>query len=372
MLLPIGISPLGISRRALTYLLRDEFTTAQAAPLGSPRTCEPGPGTLTLVQTDGSFGISSAKVDITGQATPADGDLILRNTASLARLAGRMVQGALKVSAGAQVFAGLGWYSVTTILTTDRDNGFHLTSTAIRATTLQATPGAVGAYVVGTEYVYSVVLRGTGAFFFVKGGAYAAQTLLWVAVNSSLTPLYAALGAYDASGTLDYLRVRDLPAPFTTDEGIATVNVTTPTTGTAQTATADAITDLTYTAPNPLSNSGALRYRVTDASNYWTAYFDSAGAFKADSVLAGVATNRVNVAAVATAAGVRTIRAIYEGSLNDFYTLNGTTWTKRGAQINVSHQNTATAINATFTDYVASNLKSYPRTSSLYSELDRT
>lgn len=30
------------------YILRDEFTTAEGAPLASPRTCEPGPGTLAL------------------------------------------------------------------------------------------------------------------------------------------------------------------------------------------------------------------------------------------------------------------------------------------------------------------------------------
>ena len=33
------------------FLLRDEFTTPDAAPITSPRTCEPGPGTLTFVDT---------------------------------------------------------------------------------------------------------------------------------------------------------------------------------------------------------------------------------------------------------------------------------------------------------------------------------
>ena len=32
----------------LTFLLRDDFTTAEAAPLASPRTAEPGPGTWSI------------------------------------------------------------------------------------------------------------------------------------------------------------------------------------------------------------------------------------------------------------------------------------------------------------------------------------
>ena len=39
------------SRTPLVYLLHDEFTTAESAPLTSPRTCEPGPGLGAAVDT---------------------------------------------------------------------------------------------------------------------------------------------------------------------------------------------------------------------------------------------------------------------------------------------------------------------------------
>jgi len=50
---------LGLSSReypvgGIAYLLRDQFTTPEAAPIASPRTCEPGPGTLALTQIDGA------------------------------------------------------------------------------------------------------------------------------------------------------------------------------------------------------------------------------------------------------------------------------------------------------------------------------
>ena len=48
----------------VTYLLRDEFTTDAAAPLTSPRTCEPGPGTLTISDADGAMNIASAQLEI--------------------------------------------------------------------------------------------------------------------------------------------------------------------------------------------------------------------------------------------------------------------------------------------------------------------
>jgi hypothetical protein len=52
----LGIN-LGMGIGAIPYLFRDEFTTSESAPIASPRTAEPGPGTLTCVQTDGELSI---------------------------------------------------------------------------------------------------------------------------------------------------------------------------------------------------------------------------------------------------------------------------------------------------------------------------
>src|SRR5690554_5370131 len=72
----------------IVWLLRDEFLTDEAAPLASPRTAEPGPGTLTLVQNDGQMSISDGKLLIPVQVTPAWGDQGFYGPA-MARIAGR-------------------------------------------------------------------------------------------------------------------------------------------------------------------------------------------------------------------------------------------------------------------------------------------
>jgi hypothetical protein len=46
----------------LVYLLRDLFTTPDAAPITSPRTCEPGPGLMKITDTGDKFSISGGNL----------------------------------------------------------------------------------------------------------------------------------------------------------------------------------------------------------------------------------------------------------------------------------------------------------------------
>ena len=76
-----------------------------------------------------------------------------------------------------------------------------------------------------TAYRAAMVLRATGAFYFIKGGVYTDWTLAFVGVAGSgdLVGGGGASGADDAA-TVDYLRVIDLHAPFDSDYGIAVVH----------------------------------------------------------------------------------------------------------------------------------------------------
>jgi hypothetical protein len=117
-----------------------------------------------------------------------------------------------------------------------------------------------------------------------------------------------------------------------------------------------------------------LNYRVQDANNKWTAYIkrnagNTAWDYLVDSVSSGVVTNRVTVTGVGSPT---TLRQVYAGSLHDAYSLVTTTWTKRGSQVSLSHMNTETAINVEFAaGTTVSGLRSLPRTSAAYAELDR-
>src|SRR5690554_4626838 len=56
----------GAGAAPVEYLLRDEFTTDEAAPLTSPRTCEPGPGTLVTSESSGLIAIVDGQISLTG------------------------------------------------------------------------------------------------------------------------------------------------------------------------------------------------------------------------------------------------------------------------------------------------------------------
>ena len=54
-----------IEKNALLY---DTFKTADAAPITSPRTCEPGPGTLVITDTGNNAAIVDGEFKVTGVA----------------------------------------------------------------------------------------------------------------------------------------------------------------------------------------------------------------------------------------------------------------------------------------------------------------
>lgn len=120
---------------------------------------------------------------------------------------------------------------------------------------------------------------------------------------------------------------------------------------------ANAIIDFTYALPaSPIANDIiSVFYRISDASleagyNCWRAYIqrnsaNTAWDFRLDSVNAGTATNRINVTGVGSPT---TIRVICDGTKHNCYTLEGTAWTKRGAEVNVSWNDSATGINTIY------------------------
>lgn len=92
------------------FLLRDEFTTLEAAPVASPRDCEPGPGITTFDQTDGQFLIIADELVWPVQATPTWGDQDFYSTddtpAVYARKTGRVYKTRLALTSGSDLWWG--------------------------------------------------------------------------------------------------------------------------------------------------------------------------------------------------------------------------------------------------------------------------
>lgn len=304
----------------LVFLLRDDFTTDQAAPLTSPRTAEPGPGTLNLVQNDGQFRISGNRLTITAQATAVWGDLSIAGVAR-ARVVGRALL-VLRNINSANTYSWVGWNNDSSPGDTGATglNAIRFDNGALLQVVVEGSMILVGAFAATTDYLLAIVYRTMGAFYFIQGGVFPSWTLLHVSVTGTSTPGYPAASFYNAAGTIDTLRVLDLPAPFTDDFGLASQRLAgARAAGDTLTHEANHLGEATLTT-RPSAGQVEMRFRVQDANNYWQWTIDSAGALDLDEVVAGVVTQRATSAAGALS-GHRVVW-IADGSTIRLYTNN--------------------------------------------------
>lgn len=338
------------------YLLLDQFNTSKS-PLLS-RAAEPGPGILALTQVDGQFSISGGKLVFPAQSTPVWGDLGFAY-APLNRSIGRALLTSLNHSAIGGSDAMMGWLS----------NGFSSTNAlgclrllasgfAVYASTGTENVTSLGSGSTGVAYDVAIICRSTGYLYFVRGGIYTNWTLLWPGKGDSSATIYPGLANYDAAGTVDDFRVLDLPAPYTTDYGISTQRLVSPSGGATFAHTADCLLDFTVTTL-PSSGTAILVYfRKQDSNNYWRILVNSAGDFQLTEVVAASGTQR-GLASGVVANGQRIV-VVAEGSTIKGYSNNFLRWTYSSAT-NFATQ-TAAELNSLGTGGVLSEIVTWPRT----------
>ena len=316
-------SPVFLNGVPVAYLLRDEFITAEAAPLASPRTAEPGPGTLTLVQTDGQFSIGGGALDFPAQATPNYGDQFLVGE-GLARAAGRALLLSLNFdTADLNDELAIGWKTNAAITPALNAHIEHILW-FYRSGALYVRENTSGSsqetYAAGTGYQVAQVLRSSGCLTLLKGGAFSEWTLAWVSPNNSTATLYPALTNYLHAGTLDRFCVADLPSPWNADYGIASQRLAgARVAGDTFTHEADCLVEFTVDAL-PAANQIELWFRKQDANNYWAVTVDASGNLDLDEVVGGVATQR-GMAATVIAGGDRVV-VVAEGTRIKVYEAN--------------------------------------------------
>lgn len=357
------LNVLGGDGSPVTYLFRDEFTTDEAAPLTSPRTAEPGPGTWAVTDTGNVLSVAGDALDCAVNTTMPS--LVTTNAFTVAA-------GLTCVTRWAQVS---GYMNVGLNSSTRRWRGVGLAN-GITPASGQNVPVTNNDY-----YRTATVVTATGdTLFLINGGV---QYPDWVLVWVQFSTLGGSIGCSIASGSngsrvkVDYMRVYMVTSLAI--NSILTLNITSPADQTEYTGDADGIIDLTVTAPGSLDGSATTRcgfyYRAdADLTPAWHCYVDGTGAFNLDSIdAAGTRTNRITAAGVITGGGTRTLRVICAGTKHHAHSLNGTTWTERGSEVNLSLNDTVTTIEPSIpAGWTAANLRSYPRTSSAYAELDRT
>jgi lysophospholipase L1-like esterase len=309
-------------KRRVRYLLRDEFTTPAAAPLTSPRRAEPGPGTWTLVQTDGQFSIADKRLVFTAQATPVAGDL-RATAAAVQREAGLAMLGTLRVTGSTTGVALTFGFDAATTGEVD-SAALRLASGVLRSYSNGAiSPSVADVWATNVDYEACVILLATGAYYFVRNGysggsaGYPEWTLFWLDRTSNVSTLYPAFASLDAPGQLGYPRLVQLGA------GAATLSTDSKPTTAADdtiTMTPDAVIEHTITAATGVTQS--LMFRYTDASNHWFVELDQTNStMKLFERVAGVDTQRGSTATQAWTNGTPyRIVVICDGAVVRTYT----------------------------------------------------
>lgn len=148
---------------------------------------------------------------------------------------------------------------------------------------------------------------------------------------------------------------------------------------TQQVMPADAILDLAFALPeSPFSTQTiALYYRIAGTlesdDDWWVAYIrrnlnNTAWDLVLQSVSNGVATTRITISNVGTP---DMLRVSCDGAKHNVWTRQGGIWTKRGSEVNVSHNNTQTGVNVIYDPGITPlSLRAYARRSALYNALD--
>jgi hypothetical protein len=260
----------------VTYLLKDLFTTAQAAPVTSPRTCEPGPGTLTITDSASTLSINSSNELVAGAAATGTRDPWIRNASGHTRAAGLCLYIRLKrlttFGAGANSPL-LGWGNTLTTPLQGQVYGAQFNSSTNVAALIASSANApvlLDTVSAGTYYDVRVILRATG-FWLAIG-----STLVWVGNAGSEATLYPMVFAKAANAwptTIDTIWVTQLANSWTDDYGIVTSRAAAPAGGATAVMTADGIVEVTITAATGVTQELSVRY--TDDDNRWIVRLDN-------------------------------------------------------------------------------------------------
>lgn len=240
-----GITP-------VSYLLDDQFTTPDPAPITDPRTAEPSPGNWDVTQTGDTIAVTSSGLEITG----ADAFRGVVSQETFAIGSGGVGLFSRQSANGNRNYSGFG-----NSLSNGAGGGIQLDTTYVYRIT---GPGVSISSILtglteGTIYDIWVIRDDAGHVCWVFDGK-----LIWASAGVNTDTLKINHANYHASATGKYsaTKVIDLPTSgyteWSTQYGIATDHVASPSEGATFTQTPNALVDLTIDAlpTNLLSNPG--------------------------------------------------------------------------------------------------------------------
>ena len=343
---------------AVSYLLRDLFTTDRAAGSVNGTAAEPGPGTRSATDTGSNFVITGNKAVASGIAGAADPSFGYSD--AIERVAGRTIKYNIK-------YISSRGHSGLCISATPTAPIYGIYEPGGILIVIQPAQNGYVSFVNGTTYTIWITLFTSGAAMWAQGGVYTNPELIFVTSRYNTSPLYcfpiiarAVACAMEAS----QVEIVDRPT-LATRELLATVYQASPSNGVNYTTTADALHSLNFTLPGSPSAGDriGLHYRQSDASNYWDAYIErnvgnTAWDFKLDLVTAGTPVNQISATGVGTP---DEIFIITDGNDHWCFTGASSVHTIRGTKQTSASFATATEVGAWFDAGTVSLLESFAR-----------
>jgi hypothetical protein len=341
--------------------LWDDFTTAEAAPLASPRTCEPGPGDTVIGDANEYQSIANGAVRFYSAGASVGTHDSYMVDGPHTRAAGL----ACVVTAKVDVIAGrciIGWHTAAAT-DTGKHNLFAFSgaSQTRRVSGVEDTKESLYPALTQSTYAdYAIILRATGALYAVQDDS--VWRLMWVGNTDTTASLYAK--AYDVgTGAIDFslstFRVLPLPAPFNSDYGLATNRIAgAVSAGATFVHEANCIIEITATTLTTEGGHIPVALRISDSQNYWGVQATSAHGIQLLEIADGVLTVRGTVAGGTLEAGHRIV-TIADGTTIRVYSNNVLRITYASAT------NSATATNGeidSLATSVYSDLIVWPRT----------
>ena len=299
-----------VIRGGLDWLLYDVFPAPDAAPLTTPRTCDPGPGTLN---------VTGAAIAIAGGKLVIDADTAAwKGVSSVGRFdpdAGL----AIMTDCGATVGTVLG-FTFTSASTANADaSGYTRHRKDVGNVYKVAGPTAV---TVGTWSTgkHVSVLRGANGCHFIRSGK-----LVWVNDDqANHANNYATIGSYNCTADIESFGALSLPAngyaDWAADFSTITDSKTNPANLTAFNCDADCHINTTFTHEN--TKYVLISARYTDSNNriYWNA--TTAGGLVVTEFYLGTPNILLNDAAVFSDGVAAEVDMILEGSAISIYVDN--------------------------------------------------
>jgi hypothetical protein len=273
-MLGLGLNNLGITGRELqrVRLFNEQWRTPDAAPIASPRTCEPGPGTWTATGT--AHAIASDRYVWTNAA--ANNGLLAGAIARAEGLA--LVYRNLRLTATPGA-SGVGWgWRGAASLAAAMEAGIFVGNVDAKINHAGAANGRlIPIPTTDEDRDYAFVLRSAGAFLLWKLSSAGVWTLGYFSDHSTTSPLYPEIFHNGSPGQCGMVTVETalvVPRMYYSASGAIGV-VTLPSSN--------------YVGKLRCTGTGtvALRFRIQDANNYWRIQ-RAATTFKLIETVAGV------------------------------------------------------------------------------------